>query len=284
MTRIRFLGRATGGSVIHRVFPEWMEHLGLDVRLEAVDIPADARAGAFRRFVEEVRDDPEVLGAVITAHKLAVHAAARDLLTPADPYVDRLGEVNAIAARDMAAHARDVLAAGAVLAAFGPVREALVLGAGGAGTAIVLALLEREARVVVTDIRPERLAALRRALGRPRPDVVLALAAESDAWLAKLAPGALVVNATGLGKDAPGSPVTGPWPSGAVVWDVNYRGSLEFLAAARAQGGLRVYDGWNYFVHGWAQALGAILGRRLDPAALAATAAAPRSPAPRDRR
>jgi shikimate dehydrogenase len=276
VTRVRFLGRSTGGSLIHRVFPAWTALLRLDVTLEGVDLPADAGAAAYRQFVEDVRDDPEVLGAVITSHKLGVHAAARDLLTPADPYVDRLGEVNAIAAEGMTAHARDVLAVTAMLPAFGPVREALVLGAGGAGTAIVLALLPRDVRIVVTDTRPDRLAALQRALGAEAARVTLAPATESDARLAELRPGALVVNATGLGKDAPASPVTGRFPPGAVVWDTNYRGALEFLAAARAQGGLRVFDGWDYFVHGWAEALAPILDVPLDRAALAAAAAAVR--------
>jgi len=39
-----------------------------------------------------------------------------------------------------------------------------------------------------------------------------------------------------------------------VVWDFNYRGSLEMLAQARAQREERVLiveDGWRYFVHGW---------------------------------
>lgn len=276
MTRVRFLGRSTGGSLIHRVFPAWMALLRLDVTLEGVDLPADAGAAAYREFVEDVRDDPEVLGAVITSHKLGVHAAARHLLTPADPYVDRLREVNAIAADGMTAHARDVIAVTAVLPAFGPVREALVLGAGGAGTAIVLALLRQNVRIAVTDTRPERLAALRGALGADAARVTLAPATESDARLAELGPGALVVNATGLGKDASGSPVTGPFPPGAVVWDANYRGTLEFLAAARAQGGLRVFDGWDYFVYGWAEALAPILGIPLDHAALAAAAVAVR--------
>lgn len=276
MTRVRFLGLSTGGSLIHRVFPAWIALLRLDVTLDGVDLPADASAAAYREFVEDVRDDPEVLGAVITSHKLGIHAAARDLLTPADPYVDRLGEVNAIAADGMTAHARDVLAVAAMLPAFGPVREALVLGAGGAGTAIALALLPQDVRIVVTDTRPERLAALRRALGAESARVVLARAAESDARLAELGPGALVVNATGLGKDAPGSPVTGPFPRGAVVWDTNYRGTLEFLAGARAQGRLHVFDGWDYFVHGWAEALAPILGVPLGRAALAAAAAAVR--------
>ena len=183
------------------------------------------------------------------------------------------GEVNAIAADGMTAHARDVLAVTALLPVFGPLREALVLGAGGTGAAVVLALLHHDVRIIVTDTRPDRLAALQRALGQDAAHVTLAAAVDSGAHLARLGPHALVVNATGLGKDAPGAPVTGPFPPGAVVWDTNYRGTLEFLAAARAQGDLHVYDGWQYFVHGWAEALTPILGVTLDHAALATAAA-----------
>jgi len=39
------------------------------------------------------------------------------------------------------------------------------------------------------------------------------------------------------------------------VWEVNYRGELQFLRQAlgqRVERGLRVHDGWRYFIHGWA--------------------------------
>jgi shikimate 5-dehydrogenase len=273
--RVRFLGISTAGSAIHRVFPAWMDLLGLDVALEGVDLPADAAPEAYSRFVVELRDDPDVLGAVITSHKLGVYRAAHDLLTAADQHVELLREINAIAAGDMTAHARDVLAVTAALPTSGPVGEALVLGAGGAGTAIVLALLARRpARITVTDTRRERLAALREVLDRiAAREVALLPAAEAEQALAALPAGALVVNATGLGKDAPGSPVSGRFPAGAIVWDANYRGELAFLAHARAQGGLHVHDGFEYFVHGWAEALTPILGVPLDRRALAEVAA-----------
>ena len=65
-----------------------------------------------------------------------------------------------------------------------------------------------------------------------------------------------VINATGMGKDRPGSPVTdrGLFPRQGVVWELNYRGELGFLAQARRQTdrrALTVHDGWLYFLHGW---------------------------------
>jgi shikimate 5-dehydrogenase len=50
-------------------------------------------------------------------------------------------------------------------------------------------------------------------------------AEDNDAVLAHLSPHSLVVNATGLGKDAPGSPLTGhaAFSEQAVAWDLNWR-------------------------------------------------------------
>ena len=82
----------------------------------------------------------------------------------------------------------------------------------------------------------------------------------TDAILAGLKPGSLVVNATGLGKDAPGSPLSdaASWPPQGIAWDFNYRGNLVFLDQARAQQNakqLQIEDGWIYFIHGWTRVI-----------------------------
>jgi shikimate 5-dehydrogenase len=83
---------------------------------------------------------------------------------------------------------------------------------------------------------------------------------ENDNVVSLLPPGSMVVNATGLGKDAPGSPLTdrAPWPREGFAWDFNYRGDLRFLDQARAQQEekhLHVEDGWIYFIHGWTRVI-----------------------------
>ncbi|MFV2082838.1 MAG: shikimate dehydrogenase, partial [bacterium] len=83
---------------------------------------------------------------------------------------------------------------------------------------------------------------------------------ENDSLLAGLPPGSLVVNATGLGKDAPGSPLTDAahFPERGFAWDFNYRGDLVFLDQAQAQSdgkSLTVEDGWVYFLHGWTRVI-----------------------------
>jgi shikimate 5-dehydrogenase len=88
--------------------------------------------------------------------------------------------------------------------------------------------------------------------------------------MAGLPRASLVVNATGLGKDAPGSPLSDSarFPEAGIAWEFNYRGSLEFLAQARAQKqerNLVVEDGWRYFIHGWSQVIADVFGIEMTP-------------------
>ena len=90
--------------------------------------------------------------------------------------------------------------------------------------------------------------------------VVTAGPDDVDALLEAMPPASLVVNATGMGKDRPGSPVSAGahFPERGVVWEFNYRGPLDFWHQAMGQQQerqLQVEDGWRYFVHGWSQAV-----------------------------
>ncbi len=93
----------------------------------------------------------------------------------------------------------------------------------------------------------------------------------NDELLGSLPPGSVVINATGMGKDLPGSPITGAglFPIGGVAWELNYRGELQFLHQALAQRDtrqVRVEDGWLYFLHGWTQVIAEVLKVRIDEA------------------
>ena len=49
-----------------------------------------------------------------------------------------------------------------------------------------------------------------------------------------------------------------PWPDGALVWEFNYRGELDFLRQAQANQAdrsLSIEDGWIYFIHGWTRVI-----------------------------
>ncbi len=74
----------------------------------------------------------------------------------------------------------------------------------------------------------------------------------------------IVINATGMGKDTPGSPITdqGEFPLNGIAWEFNYRGELDFMHQALRQvetRKIKVEDGWLYFVHGWTQVVAQVL-------------------------
>lgn len=291
-----FIGVSTGGSSIMGLFPRWAALLGLDAEIVGRDVPVRAEPQAFRAVVAEIARDERLRGALVTTHKVDVYRHAADLFAELDPFARLCREVSCIAKRGdaLVGHAKDPITAGRALA--GLVDEshwrrtaahALCLGAGGAGTAITVHLLSGVAgpgRIVVTDVDPGRLAEIREVHARLeaaagvdyRP---VSSAAETDALLAALPPGSLVVNATGLGKDLPGSPLSDAarFPERAIVWELNYRGELDFLRQARRQAeerGLEVHDGWRYFLHGWTEVIAEVFGVALDADTFAALARA----------
>lgn len=265
MRSLVFVGVTTGSSSMVPIFPRWRDALGLpgDVELVGLDLPVGAPPVRFREAVATLKADPDVVGALVTTHKIDVLRAAGDLFDELDESARRLGEVSCIARRDgrLLGWAKDSISAGRALEAVTPPGyfeaggHALCLGAGGAGGAIVECLLGGSpppTRIVVTDRSPERVRRLRGV-----DAMVVEDAAEHDRLLAALPARSLVVNATGMGKDLPGSPITAAarFPERSAVWELNYRGDLDFLRPARAQQearGLHVEDGWRYFIHGWA--------------------------------
>lgn len=273
--RMTFIGVSTASSSIMRVFPLWAEALGLTgTTLDGEDIPLDAPPERYRASVAALRDDPDRAGALVTTHKMAMYDAAAELFDGLDDFARACGEISSISKRDgrLLGHAKDPLTVRLALDeflpqdAFGGDRDAVILGAGGAGTALTWCLAERvdlPRRIVVTDTSSDRLEHLRAVhaqRGTPEGLLELRPVDMTRDVLAQSPAGSLVVNASGLGKDRPGSPVPAGalLPQGGYIWDFNYRGSLEFLHAARGQQparGLTVGDGWRYFIHGWTQVI-----------------------------
>jgi len=272
-----FVGVSTGSSSIMTVFPLWADILGLPTRtLVGHDLPLDATPAQYRALVEQIRDDPHHRGALVTTHKMNVYAAASDLFDELDPFAVSCAEISSIAKRGtrLSGRAKDPITVDLALNDFLPSdhfartgAEVVILGAGGSGTALSWALSERDdapSRITVTardDDKLEHLREVHRQHGTReglieyvRTDTVQ----DAAAIVAASAPGSVIVNATGLGKDRPGSPLPDDvvFPENACVWEFNYRGTLEFLHQARAQQdarSLHVVDGWRYFIHGWSQ-------------------------------
>ena len=289
---MEFIGVTTGSSSIMKVFPRWAQVLDLgEARLKGRDLPLGVESDLYRQAVEQIRSDPLSMGALVTTHKINLLAAARDLFEELDPYARLCEEVSCISKRDgrVIGHAKDPITAGRSLRALlGPGYfrrtggEVLCLGAGGAGTAISVYLVEGQTpadppgRIVMVDKSQESLDALRRVHGRLGTSsteieyVENADPAENDELLDALPPGSLIVNASGMGKDIPGSPVTDSarFPERGVVWELNYRGELDFLRQARRQErtrDLRVEDGWLYFLHGWSEVIAEVFHVELTP-------------------
>lgn len=287
-----FLGVSTGASSIMRIFPAWAKALGLeDAQLVGVDLPLGAEPARYRDWLAFVKEDPNSLGALVTSHKLDLVAAAGDLFDELGPFASAMQEVSAVYKRDgrLFGAAVDAETSARSMDAFLPAAafggdgdsEVLILGGGGAALAIIWALLERSTpprRILVTDIDKQRLAHLRSVCGPRAGETLLETMlvqadTGADDLLARLPPGSLVVNATGMGKDRPGSPLAGTrsedWPERGLAWELNYRGERLFLQqaeAARAERGLQVEDGWRYFLLGWTRVIGLVFDVEIPPA------------------
>ncbi|MFK4149265.1 shikimate dehydrogenase family protein [Streptomyces sp. NPDC004065] len=276
-----FVGVTTTKSSIMKVFPAWARELNLDAVIEGIDLPLDDTPEHYREVVAFIKKDPQSLGALVTTHKLNLFKATRDLFDGVGEETRLLEEVSSISKRgqQLWGHAMDPLTSGLSLEALVPDSywsatgaELLLLGAGGSSLALTLYLHNRAragrdvpSRIIVTNRREARLREMRdvhERLGCTLP-IEYHLAPEperNDEQLRALQPKSVVVNATGLGKDRPGSPLTDAavFPRDSLAWDFNYRGELVFLDQARAQRqsrGVRVVDGWLYFIHGWTRVI-----------------------------
>ncbi|HSK91046.1 MAG TPA: hypothetical protein VK875_07025 [Euzebyales bacterium] len=289
-----FVGVTASASSINQVFPRWAEVLGLGaVRFEPLDLGLDSDREAYRSVVRAIRDDPARRGALVTTHKVRLLDAARDLFDGLDRYAELLGEVSCIARRDgrVTGHAKDPITSGRALddlLAHDHFRatggDVVCLGAGGSGLAIAVHLMtgrerDRPGRITLVDRDPDRLAQCRTVLDSlPPARCALDLVAgddpeRNDALVAAAAPGSLIVNATGMGKDRPGAPVTDAvaFPRFAVVWELNYRGERNFLHYAQQEAAARsltVEDGWRYFIHGWSEVIAEVFDIDLTPQTL----------------
>ena len=270
---IHFIGVSTKQSSIMNVFPSWAQELGLgNVSINGVDLPLHASPELYQEVVNFIRNDGNSNGALVTTHKIDLFQGTHQLFDEFDWFAASMHEVSSISKRagKLIGQAKDPVSAGRTLTGMIPQKfwsggggEVFCMGCGGAGVAITWFLLQgdhqlgRPQRVIVSDVSAERLAHLRQLVDATALEIELVHNAEdNDRILGSLAEGSLVINATGLGKDRPGSPITDEsrFPPRAIVWELNYRGALDFLQQANraaATRALAVHDGWEYFIHGW---------------------------------
>jgi shikimate dehydrogenase len=284
-----FIGVTTKQSSIMKVFPRWADILGIEADIRGYDAAPNSPPDAYRTIVRHLREDPLAMGALVTTHKINLLLAARDMLDELDPYARTCGEVSCLSKRDgrLIGHAKDPITSAASWRAFMPTDhwlgggEVLCLGAGGSAVAISVSVSEferagdRPKTIHFVNRSAPRLDHLRAVNDTLDSDIeftyrVNADPTVNDALMAELPPGSLVINATGMGKDSPGSPIsdTGAFPERGLVWELNYRGELQFLQQARAQAerrGLTIEDGWIYFLHGWSAVVAEVFDVALTP-------------------
>jgi shikimate dehydrogenase len=286
-----FIGVTTTKSSIMKVFPLWMKIMGREeVVMEGVDCKIHDEPGAYRQAVAQIKYDPLSLGALVTTHKIDLLNAARDMFEYLDPYAQITGEVSCISKLEgrLEGHAKDPITSGASLDAiiepgyFGRTQgHVLCFGAGGSGVATLLHLINKGNQAD----RPEKFTFVNRSQGRldHAREMVSSLSTDieieyicnsdplvNDQIMEKFPPYSIIINATGMGKDTPGSPITwnGKFPMHSISWEFNYRGELDFLHQSLAQvesRQVKVEDGWLYFVHGWTQVVSQVLHFDLTP-------------------
>lgn len=253
--RIFLIGHPVGHSVSPAFQQAALDHYAMDVRYEAMDVDATSLSQAVSRL-----RDPDVMGANVTVpHKQAVIALIDEL----DEEARLIGAVNTIENRDGALVGHNTDAQGFLKAlkeesGFDPEgKVALVLGAGGAARAVVVALagagakslvvanrtLER-AEVLVEAVRPMVPSAEAVALHIPNSESLAPVAARSQ----------LIVNCTTLGMRSGMGRGTTPLkegfiPSQALVFDLVYNPPETPLMRQAATAGARVLGGLPMLVY-----------------------------------
>jgi shikimate dehydrogenase len=216
--------------------------MGLDWVSVAFAVPAERGRAAF-----EAMRTLGIVGLSVTMPHKEAAAAAADVCSPV---VARLGAANCMTLRDgeLVADSTDgegFLAALRRSPGFDPAgRRCLVLGAGGAARAVILALAEAGAADVAVvnrdSARAERAAALAEAVGRVGSG-------------ADVAEAELVVNATPFGmEERPGiHPAVDPgaFHGGQVVADLVYHPAVTALLDAGAAAGAATVNGLGMLVH-----------------------------------
>jgi shikimate dehydrogenase len=222
----------------------WLKTYGLNGSYCAIDIaPAD-----FAAFVNDLPRSGFAGGNVTIPHKEAAFAA----VASREEAAELTGAVNTLWLEDGKIHGgnTDVYGFAANLDQYAPqwrkAERAVIVGAGGAARAIVLALLQAG----IDDIRianrsPERALELKHRFGAGISAFGL------DALPEILADADLLVNTTSLGMHGDSTLPANPdlLPARAIVTDIVYVPLKTPLLVAAEQRGLKIVDGLGMLLH-----------------------------------
>lgn len=239
------IGHPIGHSRSPLIHGTWLKAYGIDARYDAIDVEAAELA----HFVARLRAGEFVGGNVTIPHKEAVFG----LCDMVDPLARTIGAVNTLVVQGgkVRGFNTDFMGFLGNLDQRAPgwsddLGEAIVLGAGGAARAVLVALRERGVGTThLLNRTPANASSLAAAFGEAiRPGTLDDFAA--------VAPGAgLVVNTTSVGMHGttfPHLPLD-RLPETALVTDIVYVPLVTpLLAEARARG-LRTVDGLGMLLH-----------------------------------
>jgi shikimate dehydrogenase len=246
-----------GYPLAHSISPVFqqaaLDHLGLDARYELWETEREALAERVARIRR-----PDCLGANVT---VPYKELVIPLLDEIDSLAGRIGAVNTIVNRDgrlcgyntdMTGFARALREEGG----FDPSgAQVVLLGAGGAGRAATMALIQaRAASVAIADVLPERAERLVADLDREGETVLRSVPATEHDLAPALAGCELLVNCTPIGmrhsKEENDLPVSLQLiPPRALVFDIIYNPlETRFLAEARKRGA-RTLGGLSMLVY-----------------------------------
>lgn len=284
-----FIGVTTSESSIMEVFPRWMEALDLDYVLEGIDIDIHADPEDYRKAVSFIKNNEFAYGALVTTHKIDLFNACKDQFDYLDPHASIQEEMSCITKKEgkLKGYAKDPITSGLSMEEFIPkdfwkkhMGEVMIIGAGGSARAIGSYLFNKDkgqnmpSKLIINNRSQPRLDKFKRIFKEIDADIPVEYHLTpdpelNDNVLKKLKPYSMVVNATGLGKDRPGSPLTDEcqFPENSLVWELNYRGERRFMYQALEQKkdkSLYIEDGWMYFIHGWAQHIAEVFDIEID--------------------
>ncbi|MEZ4501648.1 MAG: shikimate dehydrogenase [Dehalococcoidia bacterium] len=257
MRTIALLGHPVAHSISPRFQQAALDAMGVDARYEAWDVlPADLPIA-----VERLRS-AELLGANVTVpHKVEI----RRLVDRPDALVERVGAVNTIVRRDGQLHATNTDVAGILRALEGAEvglagQRVVLIGAGGAARAVVVAMRTAGASMLTVANRSRERAAALVPLGGDELDLeVCALDEGDDRFREALSEAAVVIHSTTLGmRHGPDEGAT-PVPAslfrpGQVAFDLVYVPERTPFLAAAERAGARTVGGLAMLVHQGAEA------------------------------
>lgn len=276
-----FIGVTTKQSSINKIFPLWMKELGFqEIKLYPYDLKIHDDQKNYRKIVAQIKYDNNCYGALVTTHKMDLFVAAKGMFDYFDYYAKLLHEVSCISKKNnsLEGYAKDPISSGAAHDHFikkgyyGKTgAQVLIFGAGGSSIATILYLInkkdkdDRPKKMIIVNRSQPRLDHLKKMIKKVKTDINIELICnndpvKNDQILESLPSYSLIINATGMGKDISGSPITekAKFPKKSWAWDFNYRGDLDFIHQAIKQQKsrkIKVEDGWIYFIHGWVQVI-----------------------------